>query len=93
MGIFMGSMGIGSFTPAPQINVKLCRDNTYKSGYKTFYIRDCKYHNEDPTIIVKWMRRNFGHRHQGWDFSLIDGCVTIELWDDKFITMYEMWQM
>jgi hypothetical protein len=39
------------------------------------------------------MRRNFGERHQGWDFSLAGGCVTIELWDDKFITMYEMWQM
>jgi hypothetical protein len=39
------------------------------------------------------MRRNFGERHHGWDFSLAGGCVTIELWDDKFITMYEMWQM
>jgi len=92
----MGSMGLGSFTPAPQAhtsNVKLCRDSKHKNGNITVYNRDCRYHKEDPTIIVKWMRRNFGHRHQGWDFSLNGGCVIIELWDDKFITMYEMWQM
>ena len=39
------------------------------------------------------MRRNFGERHQGWDFSLVGGCVTIELWDDRLITMYEMWHI
>ena len=75
------------------VNITLCRDKKYKNGNRTVYNRDCRYHKEDPTIIVKWMRRNFGERHQGWDFSLISGCVTIELWDDKFITMYEMWQM
>jgi len=72
---------------------QLCRDKKYKNGNRTVYNRDCRYHKEDPSIIVKWMRRNFGERHQGWDFSLVGGCVTIELWDDKFITMYEMWQM
>jgi hypothetical protein len=82
------------FHPAwPSASVSLCKDNKYKAGHKTVYQRDCRYHKEDPSIIVKWMRRNFGERHQGWDFSLAGGCVTIELWDDKFITMYEMWQM
>ena len=71
----------------------LCRDSKSKSGHKTVYRRDCRYHKEDPAIIVKWMRRNFGERHQGWDFSLVGGCVTIEIWDDRLITMYEMWQM
>jgi hypothetical protein len=70
----------------------LCSDSKSKSGHKTVYRRDCRYHKEDPAIIVKWMRRNFGERHQGWDFSLVGGCVTIELWDDRLITMYEMWQ-
>jgi hypothetical protein len=74
-------------------NIQLCRDNKYKTGNRTFYLRDCSYHKEDPSILVKWMRRNFGERHQGWDFSLVGGCVTIELWDDRLITMYEMWQM
>ena len=82
------------FHPAyPSASGSLCRDNKYKSGHKTVYQRDCRYHKEDPYIIVRWMRRNFGERHQGWDFSLAGGCVTIELWDDRLITMYEMWQM
>lgn len=77
----------------PYSAATLCRDNNYTTGNRKFYIRDCRYHKEDPSIIVKWMRRNFGERHQGWDFSLAGGCVTIEIWDDKFKTMYEMWQM
>ena len=83
----------GRFAPSTSINSHLCRDNNYTTGNRKFYIRDCRYHKEDPSIIVKWMRRNFGERHQGWDFSLVGGCVTIEIWDDKFKTMYEMWQM
>ena len=83
----------GRFAPSTSINSHLCRDSKSKSGHKTVYNRDCSYHKEDPSVIVKWMRRNFGERHQGWDFSLVGGCVTIELWDDKFITMYEMWYM
>ena len=90
----MAMLNIGKFTQAsPSINSHLCRDNNYTTGNRKFYIRDCRYHKEDPSIIVKWMRRNFGERHQGWDFSLVGGCVTIELWDNRLITMYEMWQM
>ena len=87
-------MNTGSFSPASPTNyINGCRDKKYKNGNRTVYNRDCKYHKEDPAIIVKWMRRNFGERHQGWDFSLVGGCVTIELWDDRLITMYEMWQL
>ena len=89
----MAMINLGKFTQAsPSIVDHLCRDNKYKNGNRTFYLRDCRYHKEDPSIIVKWMRRNFGARHCGWDFSLVGGCVTIELWDDRLITMYEMWQ-
>ena len=84
----------GTFAPAATFtSSQLCRDSKSKSGHKTVYNRDCSYHKEDPSIIVKWMRRNFGERHCGWDFSLVGGCVTIEVWDDRLITMYEMWQM
>jgi hypothetical protein len=83
----------GTFAPANYADMQVSRDNKYKNGNRTCYVRDCKYRKEDPATIVKWMRRNFGHRHSGWDFSLISGCVTIELWDDRFITMYEMWQV
>ena len=90
----MAILKTGSYSPAyPGIKNQLCKDAKYKSGDKTVYNRDCTYHKEDPATIVKWMRRNFGERHHGWDFSLVGGCVTIELWDDKFITMYEMWHM
>ena len=90
----MAYMNTGSFgLAAPTVYINGCRDNKYKNGNRTFYLRDCSYHKEDPSIIVKWMRRNFGERHQGWDFSLVGGCVTIELWDDRLITMYEMWHI
>lgn len=83
-----------TFAPATTFTgSKLCRDSKYKNGHKTVYNRDCRYHEEDPSIIVKWMRRNFGERHNGWDFSLVGGCINIEIWDDRLITMYEMWQM
>ena len=89
----MAILNLGKFTQAsPSIYPHLCKDNKYKDRDRTVYVRDCSYHKEDPSIIVKWMRRNFGERHQGWDFSLVGGCVTIEIWDDRLITMYEMWQ-
>lgn len=71
----------------------VCDDGKYKVGIKTIYQRDYKYRKEDPADIVKWMRRNFDERGQGWDFSLVGGRIEIEIWDDKFITMYEMWHM
>lgn len=69
------------------------KERTYKSGGKAVYVRDCTRRKEDPAQLIKWCRRNFGERGSGWDFQFISGCVTIELWEDKFITMYEMWQM
>ena len=85
----MAILKTGSYSPAYTSRLdQLCKDAKYKSGDKTVYNRDCRYHKEDPATIVKWMRRNFGERHCGWDFSLVGGCVTIELWDDRLITMY-----
>ena len=68
------------------------KERTYKSGNKTVYVRDCEKRKEDPTQLIKWCRRNFGERGVGWDFQFISGCVTIELWEHKYITMYEMWK-
>ena len=61
----------------------------YKNKYQ--YVYDCKKKKEDPTVIVKWCRRNFGERGIGWDFLFTSGNVTIIVWDDKFKVMYEMW--
>lgn len=90
----MAILNIGTFsTMRPSINDQLCRDDKHKLGNKTVYRRDFKYHKEDPTTLIKWMRRNFGERNSGWDFSLVGGCITVEIWDDRLITMYEMWYM
>lgn len=69
-------------------------DKTYMNhGDKVQHIYDCKSRNEDPSVIVKWCRRNFGERGVGWDFLLTSGNVTIIIWDDKFKTMYELWKI
>jgi hypothetical protein len=59
---------------------------------KTTYVYLCKDLKEDPRTIVKWCRRNFGDRGNGWDFMLTSGNITIEIWNDKLKFMYEMWK-
>jgi hypothetical protein len=61
-------------------------------GNRKSYVHDCKKKKEDPSVIVKWCRRNFGDRGTGWDFILASGNVTLIIWDDKLKFMYEMWQ-
>ena len=86
----------GTFVPLPtredQINHEVI-DLTYmnRSG-RVQYVYDCKGKKENPSVIVKWCRRNFGERGMGWDFLLTSGNVTIVLWDDKFKFMYEIWK-
>ncbi len=46
----------------------------------------------DPTTVIKWCRRNFGPRGDGWDFSGSGKTVDITIWSSKLITMYELWQ-
>ena len=67
------------------------RDSVTKNGIDTCYRYDCKFRKEDPSIIVKWCRRNFGQRGSGWDFRLISGLIEIDIWDDKYKVMYELW--
>jgi hypothetical protein len=86
----------GTFVPFPiredEIQYEVIDRNYMGSRNRTSYVYDCKKKKEDPTVIVKWCRRNFGERGVGWDFLLTSGNVTIILWDDKFKTMYELWQ-
>ena len=87
----------GTFVSLPikedQIQYEII-DRTYMSrGNRKSYVYDCKKKKENPTVIVKWCRRNFGERGVGWDFLLVSGNVTIVLWDDKFKTMYELWKV
>lgn len=46
----------------------------------------------DPMQVIKWCRKNFGTRGDGWDFSGSGKTVDISIWSSKLITMYEMWQ-
>lgn len=86
----------GTFVSLPiredEIEYKVI-DRTYMgSGNRVQYVYDCRGKKEDPAVIVKWCRRNFGERGMGWDFLLTSGNVTIILWNDKFKTMYELWK-
>jgi hypothetical protein len=73
----------GTFVPLPiredQIQYEVI-DRTYLGrGNRVQYVYDCKSRKEDPSVIVKWCRRNFGERGIGWDFLLVSGNVTIVL--------------
>lgn len=46
----------------------------------------------DPLTVIKWCRKNFGNRGDGWDFSGAEKAVDITIWSSKLITMYELWQ-
>lgn len=67
------------------------RDGHTVLGNKHVYTYDCRFRKEDPSKIVKWLRKNFGERGYGWDFYLIQQSVIIEIWEPKLATMYEMW--
>ena len=44
---------------------------------------------ESPTDIVRWMRRNFGERGIGWDFTFHSGNVILDIWDHRLQVMWE----
>ncbi|NDB83889.1 MAG: hypothetical protein EB127_14375 [Alphaproteobacteria bacterium] len=57
--------------------------------HKTF-VYDCRSKKENPEIIVRWLRRNFGERGKGWDWYIASGKVCIEIAEPKFVVMYEL---
>ena len=46
----------------------------------------------DSAELIKWCRRNFGSRGDGWDFSGTVRNVEIAIWSSRLITMYRMWK-
>jgi hypothetical protein len=46
----------------------------------------------ESTEMIKWCRRNFGTRGDGWDFSGNMQNVEITIWSSRLITMYRMWK-
>jgi len=80
------------FTEQIQYEVVIADKSAGNRANKRTYVYDCRLKNQDPSTIVKWCRRNFGDRGNGWDFMLTGGNITIEIWDSKLKFMYEMWK-
>ena len=55
---------------------------------ETYYFRPSTKSN----TIIKWCRKNFGPRGDGWDFTAGTKGVEIKIWDSKLKTMWELWQ-
>jgi len=90
----MAIANTGRFVPAPyNPATKANMDGVAHLGTRSHYTYDCVYRKEDPSVIVKWCRRNFGERGNGWDFILNQGRVIIEIREQKYKVMYEMWKM
>lgn len=66
--------------------VDVVRRNTRDTNKVHFKVNGDKYE------VIKWCRRNFGERGDGWDF--IGGIENIEviIWSSRLITMWELWQ-
>ena len=58
---------------------------------KAYYYDTKEKGTKTPTDFVKWLRRNFGERGEGWDFTFNQGRVIIEIWYPRLQVMYEMW--
>lgn len=65
--------------------VDVIRKNQRDTDKVTFVVKG------DPTQTIKWCRRNFGDRGDGWDFTAGTRKVEVNIWSTKLITMYELW--
>lgn len=57
---------------------------------RTVYTYRYRERKENPDHIIRWCRRNFGNRGEGWDFILasFSGEVHIAIWDPKLEATY-----
>lgn len=62
------------------------RKNDADTNAETFVI------DKNFTDTIKWCRRNFGERGDGWDFTAGTKSVQIKIWSSKLITMWKMWK-
>lgn len=83
---------LGKLTRLPNKTFDDSHESCYKTSKGNEYTYDCIYRKEDPSVIIKWCRKNFGQRGEGWDFILNNGRIIIEIWNPKYITMYEMFK-
>ena len=66
--------------------VDVVRKNSSDAKKVTFKIKG------EPKEVIKWCRRNFGDRGDGWDFSGGTKSLEVTIWSKKLITMWELWQ-
>ena len=76
---------LGNFHPVIEY-VDVVRNNPSDSNKVTFKVKG------DAMNVIKWCRRNFGNRGDGWDFHGTTRGYTIEIWSSRLITMYRMWK-
>lgn len=65
--------------------VDVIRNNPRDTNKVTFVVKG------DPTQTIKWCRKNFGERGDGWDFTAGTRHVQLTIWSSKLFTMYELW--
>mgnify|MGYP003350353866 CR=1 FL=1 len=87
--------GLSTGTFAPHQSISKPQDQTkyeIHHGGKIFHQIDLKFSKIEPNDYIKWCRRNFGDRGDGWDFTGGGKIVDVLIWSSKLITMWEIWQ-
>jgi hypothetical protein len=46
----------------------------------------------DPYIVIKWCRKNFGERGDGWNFYKTTKGYVVTITSSKLLTMWQLWQ-
>ena len=59
--------------------VDVIRKNQRDTYKVTFVVKG------DPTQTIKWCRRNFGDRGDGWDFTAGTRHVQLTMWSSKLL--------
>ena len=65
--------------------VDIVRKNPSDTRKVHFKVKGDKYE------VIKWCRRNFGDRGDGWDFSG-NKDLEVTIWSSKLVTMWELWR-
>ena len=77
---------LGNFHPVIEY-VDAVRNNPSDSNKVTFKVKG------DAMNVIKWCRRNFGERGDGWDFFGRHGKgYAIEIWSTRLIVMWKLWK-
>ena len=85
MAIYSGSNNIDGLSPIIEF-IDEVRVNPRDTSKVTFEVKD------DPMKVIKWCRRNFGNRGDGWDFTGHGKKVEVTIWSSKLKVMWELWQ-